>query len=75
MSRRGDVVSFFDMFRIAMFSVVLFADVMLINGIITILLIGFLRSVSLWGISVSPASEEPMTWLRSRIAGPSFAPV
>ncbi|HET9757034.1 MAG TPA: hypothetical protein VFP66_11070 [Candidatus Limnocylindrales bacterium] len=72
--RSGGVASYLDIFRNAMFTVLFFAGVILVNGIIAILLIGFLQSVGLWEGSVSPASEDPMSWLRSRMAGPRVAP-
>jgi hypothetical protein len=73
--RGGGVASYLDIFRSALFTVLFFAGVILVNGIIAILLIGFLQSVGVWEVSVSPASEEPMTWLRSRSAGPKFASI
>ena len=72
--RDGGVASYLAVFRTAMFTVLFFAGVLLINGIIAILLIGFLQSVGVWEVSVSPASEEPMSWLPNRMAGPRFAP-
>ena len=72
--RGGGVASYLDIFRSAMFTVLFFAGVILVNGIVAILLIGFLQSVGLWEGSVSPASEEPTSWLRSRIPGPRFTP-
>ena len=57
-----------------MFTALFFAGVMLVNGIIAILVIGFLQSIGVWETSVSPTSEEPMSWLRHRMAGPRFAP-
>ena len=71
--RSGGVASYLEMLRTAMFTVLFFAGVILVNGIIAILVIGFLQSVGLWEGSVSPASEEPMSWLRNRMAGPRFA--
>lgn len=72
--RSRGVASYLDMLRTAMFTVLFFSGVMLINGIIAILLIGFLQSVGVWEASVTPASEEPMSWLRNRMAGPRFEP-
>lgn len=72
--RRGGAASYLANFRSAMFTVLFFVGVILVNGIIAILLIGFLQSVGLWEVPVSPASEEPISWLRSRSAGPRFAP-
>ena len=70
----GRVATYLAMFRTAMVTVLFFAGVILVNGIIAILVIGFLQSVGVWEVSVSPASEEPTSWLRTRIAGPRFPP-
>ena len=72
--RGGGFASYLDILRTAMFTVLFFAGVLLVNGIIAILVIGLLQSVGLSEVSVSPASEEPMSWPRNRIAGPRFAP-
>ena len=54
--RGGGVGSYLDIFRSAMFTVPFFAGVILVNGIVAIFLIEFLRSVGLWEGSVSPTS-------------------
>lgn len=70
--RGGGVASYLVMLKAALSTVLFFAGVMLINGIIAILMIGFLQSVGVWEVPVTPPTEEPMSWLRNRMAGARF---
>jgi hypothetical protein len=65
--RGGGVASYLAIFRNAMFTVLFFAGVMLINGLVAILVIGILQSLGIWPVPMPADSELALPDLSGRL--------